>query len=972
MGESSPTPKRRYTKPSMKATKQASKLPKLSPGMFNISQDKDRAPSTGESSSNPWTSGGIRLFPIGFDSWPNDALSDDFAFSSVYQNLNIHRIDRPKFTKSLANLSGLRLELERNFILTFGWRPPAELLLWMESEAAKNNALCPPVHSTKWDLFLQLCSTDTETIQKRSFFSWTKGESIMADPLGLFTGLFLFGQSRYGEKLLVSSLPSTGNAAVFHTDNNISYLGRTRADSIMEFLLSEASRSEQYALDAQVTKRLLKNVPKNPATETVLASQLLFARTRWLVALLSRGELPESFENMLLDAPDWNLWQEEKQWLGQFPFLANYWHMAHWFFGNEGACREAISLARKATGSVTARLADIVGRLLDGARLDLAALRADRIDGIRKKIQASLTPDMLGPLAKAAMERKSFLLPKTREEEQPAEIQRVHILPESQILKRLKSEIKRAKRLHDLLPSAAVQINLSSPTSEDIKNLLDESTVEDAERIIQAVIDLGNDPLDLGACWGHVMKSAGNLGLTSFAPLAMRYCKTLVEDQRWDCNTDDTRCYCVAESARAAAMLIPDKANPYLLNLLHDTKEKYPPRFIGIGALLLAGLLVIDPHDKKNISLLKLALHNRALPRSAYLYGALRAIQTTCESGKSVDISPAEITIHIPDKLQRPKTPLKICDATQLAIATLLGRTNTIQFSKPKENASIKELSSWIKEQIGHSRFLLHPLNQPHNWDGLMKLAMHGKASSNDLWKFIDLEHMHKDWIGPIITLCRRVTPISSMFEKFQNPAPESIKKLLYSPTHESIGWMDFIAAWVSLDPSPTSLAAVSSVCNWRFNNRPTETEFEEMLHLRLPLVLASFGKRSLVHFEKLLKKSTDDFNRTILKEALQRVDEWESGEKPPVCNEEQMLSGITLEYISQFESFSSHFELSSSDGRNPSIRISLKENHELLNDGIYPAEYSHNITFQSMDELRSFSNKFARVATILGYTCKE
>ncbi len=965
MGESNSNPKRKYTKPSLKQANKPICLPKLSQDTFSDAEDS--APNPSAASATAWSTDSVKLFPMKFQSWPKDALSDDFAISSIFQNVYIHRIDRPKFSKALTDLPGLRSAISRSFLATFGWNPPSELIAWMEAEAARKFAKCPPRAPGGWHLSLQLCALNEETIQKRNFFSWSKSDGILAAPLGLFTGMFLISSNCLGEKLLVSSLPGSTKAAVHYSDRELSYLGPMKTDSLVEFMLSVADLDKA---EAQAVRKLQDTVHEKRAKKAAAARQTLFARTRWLVELLDKGSLPESFEQMLLDAPDWDDWQEEKQWIGDYPFLTNYWHIAHWFMGNEGACREAISLARKAQGSITARLADIVGRLLDGARLDLSALRADRIDLVRKNIRQIIQPRMLGPLAKA---KRALLAPKenhiTSHDSQPEKSR-----PEDQLLKEIKAQIVKEKQLLELSGSKLEHLQLGSALSAELAGILEKAEKKDTERILQALTALTPRPRDLGVFWGQAMRLAGDLGLDSFAPLAMRYCRTLVEDESFDPHGDRTLCYCLAESARTAAVLIPEKAEPYLQGLIHGLEKEDPSRYVAIGSLLLSGLLMLSPNDKKNLTLLQLALYNRTEPRAAYLYGALRAIQASCRAGKHIDLRTDMIAHHQALDSHALNSESHgssgdLCQAAESALATLFQKpgANT-EFPRPKQNDSMNDISTWLAEQISHSHLSNAPLNQPHHWDGLLKLTMHGKSSTHELWKLMHMENVHKSWIGPILALTRSVTPISTLLQQLQGAEPESIRNLLSSPSEESIGWLDFIAAWASLDASPASLAAVSAACTWRFNKRSMNTEFEEMLHLRLPLVLASFGKRASPHFERLMEKSADEFNRSILENAFEKLNEWEFGDKKPICTEQEALQGLKLEYRSQFDQFSSHIGISSEMGKRPVLKISIHENHKLLDDVIYPIEDMHEIPFHDMDGIQSFTKKMIHVASILGY----
>src|SRR5262249_46366386 len=78
---------------------------------------------------------------------------------------------------------------------------------------------------------------------------------------------------------------------------------------------------------------------------------------------LPTGDAGYRLAEAMAQAPDFATWEAEKKLIAKTPVLANYWMLAHYFLGNDAACREAVALGAKAPGTLTPALAKLVGAL---------------------------------------------------------------------------------------------------------------------------------------------------------------------------------------------------------------------------------------------------------------------------------------------------------------------------------------------------------------------------------------------------------------------------------------------------------------------------------------------------------------------------------------------------------------------------------------------------------------------------------
>ena len=276
----------------------------------------------------------------------------------------------------------------------FGWRPARELEEWCAVELAYLNVATSDV----WLLDrrpMDLADAPLAKAINKSSFVMTA-----------VTGLRKFGHDGSGDTCYVSTLPTkTQLAEVYVYDHETAELEGNRSGSIASFVAAHFmpldEEDERDAHNFPWTKTQLafdeaweKSLEKRGASES---PQLLFDRAKWLLNF-PNGEPGFAFSESLGEAPTFATWKKESALLAKNPVLANYWMLAHYFFGNVDACREATLASKKCKGQITPQLAAIVAALLDKpATAKLGRLKPEQLVALREAVAKNAEPSQLDP-----------------------------------------------------------------------------------------------------------------------------------------------------------------------------------------------------------------------------------------------------------------------------------------------------------------------------------------------------------------------------------------------------------------------------------------------------------------------------------------------------------------------------------------------------------------------------------------------
>lgn len=258
------------------------------------------------------------------------------------------------------------------FSEALGHDVPDEIAEWLDLEGKRG---IPEPHDSGWWIGLDAAVPEKGTAGAH--------KALAKQPLLLLTGLAPFGADASGDQVWVSLRPHPlGVAEVYLFNHENGEVEEKEGESIADFIVSKWVSADdpddddarpgwigkehkkvaaaQKAFAAQTKKALAKR-------EKHLAPDALWKRSHWLFGLLA-GEPAFRFPQHLALAPSLASYRREKPTLAKQPQLALYWILAHLFFGNDDACREAATLARKSKGRVVAELAASVLSFLDGKR----------------------------------------------------------------------------------------------------------------------------------------------------------------------------------------------------------------------------------------------------------------------------------------------------------------------------------------------------------------------------------------------------------------------------------------------------------------------------------------------------------------------------------------------------------------------------------------------------------------------------
>lgn len=310
------------------------------------------------------------------------------------------------FDPAARELASLGDEVLDAFEIAFGWRPPREVGEYLVAQTALAEATRDdevwPEELGGWLFGLALCDLSAEARQTARYFDWAH-EDPLADPMLLLLGLVQLGGDASGDTCFVSVLPHPDQSAevwVFdHEVGEISHhLGYSITDALLSAWLDEDDEPSYFAL---AEKELGGDWERGRARFEL--ADALWPRCSWLVSLL-RGDPGWGFEGRLGDAPTFAQWTDERSAAAAHPHLAIYWMFAHYFFGNDTACREAVAASRQSSGEIVRTLAEMVEHALDDPSAGFGHIPADRLAEFRALVHANADPGQLDPESRKALQ----------------------------------------------------------------------------------------------------------------------------------------------------------------------------------------------------------------------------------------------------------------------------------------------------------------------------------------------------------------------------------------------------------------------------------------------------------------------------------------------------------------------------------------------------------------------------------------
>ncbi len=236
--------------------------------------------------------------------------------------------------------------------------------------------------------------------------------------LTILTGMEKFGSDPCGDSCFLDILPNAlGIAEVIIYDHEVGKPGGYVAYSIADFISEKWD--ETYDLDTneeiyksngeskkavdQFNEKVRKVRKERPAYHM---PESLFKRVHWMLGHPT-GRPTYAFAEKMDDAPKFEDWIREKNLIEKEPVLANYWMLAHFFMGNNNACKEAIDLAKKSPGIVTQKLAEIMENLFrKPGKASLGKLDSKKLDELISETRKNLMAEHLEPERRADLAKE--------------------------------------------------------------------------------------------------------------------------------------------------------------------------------------------------------------------------------------------------------------------------------------------------------------------------------------------------------------------------------------------------------------------------------------------------------------------------------------------------------------------------------------------------------------------------------------
>jgi hypothetical protein len=291
----------------------------------------------------------------------------------------------------------------------FGYKPSKELIELKECLKAYEEHMYSI--SDIWILEEKILYV-SKLLKKKDIHSLINDWSFLVQ---IFTGLERFGSDPSGDTCFLDTLPNSfGTTEVIIFDHEIGKPADYVAYSISDFVSDTWSESYDDETDEEINKisedtekivnqfnkEAKKNREKRPYYHNPV---LLYKRTNWLQGHPT-GKPTYAFAKEMAQAPTFDDWLKEKSLLAKEPVLTNYWLLAHFFLGNDNACKEAITLANETPGLVAKNLAVIIEKLLhDPAKAKLGELTNEKITKLKLETRKNCLPELLEPNARETL-----------------------------------------------------------------------------------------------------------------------------------------------------------------------------------------------------------------------------------------------------------------------------------------------------------------------------------------------------------------------------------------------------------------------------------------------------------------------------------------------------------------------------------------------------------------------------------------
>ncbi|TGL50778.1 hypothetical protein EHQ55_07005 [Leptospira meyeri] len=339
----------------------------------------------------------------------------------VFQSL------RDKFENALKkNKTKLDQTFLKEFESMYGFKPGKEILEWENLKKGYKSIMYEVAdvwnmidhHSAEeeeleedenggFDYAISSTERLTKVKDPEEVLSWLVGT--YSGLMFLFNGSYAFASDGGGDTSWINLLPNEKESVeVNHYNHEIGELENLPYYSIAHFILDnwnnesnegyeeEEEEFEEENLQQKIKEEVLVSKIKDSAikafekeatkfyeSKPIYHNSLdMFERSSWLLGH-SYGDPAYAFTEKLADAPSFAIWEEEKSDIKNYPNLAAYWILHHFYFKNDAACKETIKLASKSKGKIIPTLSHHILKYLDGKSKTLFNLASEKVEKIR-------------------------------------------------------------------------------------------------------------------------------------------------------------------------------------------------------------------------------------------------------------------------------------------------------------------------------------------------------------------------------------------------------------------------------------------------------------------------------------------------------------------------------------------------------------------------------------------------------------
>ncbi|TGL25671.1 hypothetical protein EHQ47_01595 [Leptospira bourretii] len=360
----------------------------------------------------------------------------------IIDRMLVFQSQRDTFQKAVEKTKN---KLDQNFLKDFesmyGFKPGKEILEWENLKKGYKSIMYEVAdvwnmidhHSAEEEEMeenedggFEYAISSTERLIKikdpEEVLSWLVGT--YSGLMFLFNGSYAFASDGGGDTSWINLLPNENESVeVNHYNHEIGELENLPYYSITHFILDNWNNESNEGYDDEEEEEFEEEDSQKKPKEPILVSKIkdsvirafekeatkyyekkpiyhnsldMFERSSWLLGH-SYGDPAYAFTEKLADAPSFAIWEEEKTDIKNYPNLAAYWILHHFYFKNDDACKETIKLANKSKGKIIPTLSQHILNYLEGKSKTLFNVASEKVEKIRSQTFSNADPKHIDP-----------------------------------------------------------------------------------------------------------------------------------------------------------------------------------------------------------------------------------------------------------------------------------------------------------------------------------------------------------------------------------------------------------------------------------------------------------------------------------------------------------------------------------------------------------------------------------------------